>query len=503
MSLSKKEINENEVLYSYAVKQIKKYLDYYNPSKNKNINKYKKPIYGDKSYEKILRKNFIWKNKKKETLPNEPVQFKYCILTSKSKFAKEPAVKKAMEKAKVAELATIDMDIKEALDKSYESWSRVANISFTEVYDYDKADLVVCFYSKNIKKADLNPFTKLPTKGNYKSHSWFNMNNDKFSDKKFLEVNRNIRKAFVHEIGHQLSLIHPSPYDAGDKEKPNYEKSASHFEDSFAYTVMSYFNSSYTGQDFEDLYPSCPVMNDISAVQKLYGLNSSNYPTYIVYGFNSNTGLDYETALHKESKLIFCACPPNIISGKEIEVNRFDFSGFVQDQVINLNEGAFSDVGGLKGNVSIARGCTIHEAIGGRGNDIIIGNNVPKNLEGTAGNNILYSGFGGGTIRGGTGKNTFVYLSGNQSIDSSYDTILDFESGKDKVDLSGFDFGGTGKVKFVERHNFGQPGDAYFIYQSIYNSTSLYIKLGKGMVSDMFMLVFIGIKELTESDFIL
>ncbi|MFP3520841.1 M10 family metallopeptidase C-terminal domain-containing protein, partial [Pseudomonas sp. SIMBA_077] len=66
-----------------------------------------------------------------------------------------------------------------------------------------------------------------------------------------------------------------------------------------------------------------------------------------------------------------------------------DFSGFTQNQKINLTATSFSDVGGLVGNVSIAHGVTVENAIGGSGNDLLIGNAAANILEGGAGNDII------------------------------------------------------------------------------------------------------------------
>ncbi len=58
--------------------------------------------------------------------------------------------------------------------------------------------------------------------------------------------------------------------------------------------------------------------------------------------------------------------------------------GYTANQRINLNEKSFSDVGGLKGNASIAAGVTIENAIGGSGNDVIVGNAANNVLKGGA-----------------------------------------------------------------------------------------------------------------------
>lgn len=99
----------------------------------------------------------------------------------------------------------------------------------------------------------------------------------------------------------------------------------------------------------------------------------------------------------------------------------FDFSGFGQNQRINLNEKAFSDVGGLKGNVSIAAGVTIENAIGGSGNDVLVGNAGDNVLKGGAGDDVLYGGKGADQLWGGAGKDTFVYFAADESTAAAPD----------------------------------------------------------------------------------
>jgi hypothetical protein len=114
-----------------------------------------------------------------------------------------------------------------------------------------------------------------------------------------------------------------------------------------------------------------------------------------------------------------------------------DYSGFSQNQTINLNPETFSNVGPGIGNVSIARGTVIENAIGGSGNDTLIGNSVANVLTGGLGTDTLTGGAGGDTFRG-----TKAGLNG--------DTITDFSAGDAIVitdaSLSGFSFSVSGKT---------------------------------------------------------
>ncbi|WP_202215004.1 M10 family metallopeptidase C-terminal domain-containing protein, partial [Klebsiella pneumoniae] len=94
-------------------------------------------------------------------------------------------------------------------------------------------------------------------------------------------------------------------------------------------------------------YASAPLLDDIMAIQKLYGANYNIRTDDTVYGFDSNTGRDYYSAQNATDKLIFTVWD----GGGNDTLN---FSRYKQDQKISLREGDFSDVGGLTGNVSIA-----------------------------------------------------------------------------------------------------------------------------------------------------
>ncbi len=86
-----------------------------------------------------------------------------------------------------------------------------------------------------------------------------------------------------------------------------------------------------------------------------------------------------------------------------------DFSGYSQNQRINLNEGAFSDVGGLKGMFP-SLPVSPSNAIGGSGNDIIVGNHADNTLKGGAGNDVIYGGAGQDQLWGGDGNDIFCLL---------------------------------------------------------------------------------------------
>ena len=74
----------------------------------------------------------------------------------------------------------------------------------------------------------------------------------------------------------------------------------------------------------------------------------------------------------------------------------------------------------------------IENATGGSGNDVLIGNAAANVLTGNGGNDVLMGREGKDFLSGGAGADKFVFG------DLSKDTVRDFDSGVDTLDLSAF-----------------------------------------------------------------
>jgi serralysin len=202
----------------------------------------------------------------------------------------------------------------------------------------------------------------------------------------------------LHEIGHAIGLSHPAAYNASAGTSITYRANATYYEDSLQYSVMSYFSERETGADFRTdaagprRYSSAPLMDDISAAQRLYGVNTTTRTGDTVYGFNSNTGRLWYSATNELSALVFCAWDAG-------GIDTFDFSGYLNNgQIIDLRQGCFSSVGGLVGNVSIALGAVIENAIGGNGSDTFRGNSANNRFTPNAGTDVVDGGLGTDTV---------------------------------------------------------------------------------------------------------
>jgi serralysin len=206
----------------------------------------------------------------------------------------------------------------------------------------------------------------------------------------------------VHELGHAIGLEHPSDYNVSAGVTVTYAQDASYYEDDRQYTVMSYFSEANTGASYGGSYPAAPQLDDIAAAQLLYGPNMATRTGDTVYGFNANADEPWFIATSGDTHLVFAVWDAG---GNDT----FDFSGYSQNQLIDLRAGNFSNVGGLVGNVAIAQNVTIENAVGGSGSDIIHGNLAANYEQGGAGNDTLDGGFGGrDTLFGGPGDDSIM-----------------------------------------------------------------------------------------------
>lgn len=229
----------------------------------------------------------------------------------------------------------------------------------------------------------------------------------------------------VHEVGHMLGLGHGGPYD-GVVDVLTQQFSA---YDTKLWTLMSYispttpakYSDSYpvTGTDWGTTadgwayQPLTPMMLDILAIQRLYGVATTGPLSSggQVFGFNANiegyVGRFYDFHINTNPIVTLWDGGLN---------NTLDLSGFTQDAVVNLTPGTFSSAGGKVNNIGIDVHTIIETAIGGSGNDRLTASNVASKLFGGIGDDILIGGAGNDSLSGGPDADTIYFGTGRSVL---------------------------------------------------------------------------------------
>lgn len=232
-------------------------------------------------------------------------------------------------------------------------------------------------------------------------------------------------ETYIHEIGHALGLAHGGNYNgSADYGVDNY-----YVNDGLAWSIMSYMqaeNDEFAGGgnwntflDASFRYMVTPQIADIIAIQYLYGPHTGAFTGDTTYGFNANTGnTALDTVVNEGALAAFTIYD----SGG---VDTMDFSGYGGAQIISLLTESMSSVLGGRHNVSVARGVTVENAIGGSGADTVLGNSANNVLDGGAGDDVLtgnngddrlIGGLGADTLTGGGGIDTADYATSNAGV---------------------------------------------------------------------------------------
>jgi hypothetical protein len=196
--------------------------------------------------------------------------------------------------------------------------------------------------------------------------------------------------ALMHEVGHALGLTHSF-------EAPIILAEA---EDSYQYTLMSYtehpfsgYIKNLSGEDwvYYDVQPQTPMLYDMAAIQYLYGAN-----------------LDYRTG---DDLYSFDPQEPFLLTIWDAGgIDTLSVANFTQGCLLDLRAGHFSSImidnsalpdylqveqltyDGTD-NLAIAFGVTLENALGGSGDDVLIGNQADNLLDGGEGlDTAIYEG---------------------------------------------------------------------------------------------------------------
>ena len=350
-----------------------------------------------------------------------------------------------------------------------ETWEMVADIDFVEV---SSGEMITA------DDEDSGAFAYFPNSGSTSagvelnvSTGWLSSSGTKLDTYSF--------QTYIHEFGHAIGLNHQGAYNYTGS-PITYENDADFTNDSWQLSVMSYFSQSEnTATNASFAYVTTAQMADIMAVQDLYGAAGAGSVTdgNTTYGRGSNLGnyLDeifaaWETGQSNAN-----------IGGNRVAVTLYDAGGIDTIDLgylasneaanIDLNGGAFSNIGNDIGTLGIAVGTVIENLETGAGNDTITGNaaansitsgNGADTVDAAAGNDSVWGGNGQDTLLGGTGNDN---LYGGDANDSLYggtqgdrleggagDDTIEGGDGRDTAIL------GDGNDVFIDNTQTGRHG---------------------------------------------
>ncbi len=270
---------------------------------------------------------------------------------------------------------------------------------------------------------------------------WFNKG---YSDLQTPVIGRHGFLTYIHEIGHSIGLDHMGDYNGTGDWTP------SSYQDSTVLSVMSYFGpnwgsgsangeglvqwADWVGSNGVLYSPQTPMLNDIMAIQAMYGVETTTRTGDSTYGFNSTLGT-VSGGLYDFTQNL----QPIMCLFDSAGNDTLDLSGWSTSSSISLVPGTFCSGNSMTNNISIAYTCVIENAVGGAGADIVVGNAYNNHLDGGAGNDTLTGGLGDDTIIGGADSDIAVYSGDFESFSISYDdgsaafTISSAAEGTDTV----------------------------------------------------------------------
>ena len=296
-------------------------------------------------------------------------------------------------------------------------WSHFANINFVQTSDTQTNVGDIRFALSTKLPTGTAAWAYYPSTNPAGGDVWFNT--------KYFNLGRNAINAgdydyltILHELGHALGLKHTFS-------TPN---AAPLSVDNYFYSIMAYTASPWSAhqKNYASFYPTTPMYYDLVAIEALYGQRSYNTGNnaYVFYD-----GVKYWQAIN--------------------DTGGSDYIQYVgaENVTINLNPGTFSTLseaiqfqkagGGYvysKATVTIGPNVWIESAVGGNGNDTLIGNNYGNGLYGQNGNDLLIGNFGNDYLSTGIGYDTVRFSTAPNSV-TNHDTVSDYNPAYDTIQL--------------------------------------------------------------------
>jgi serralysin len=316
-----------------------------------------------------------------------------------------------------------------AIAKILNNYSAVANLQFSKVTESSSTSGIIRYAETNAISTGMTYYPSTMDRG---GDAWFNQSNHYYDNP---VMGNYAYELMIHETGHALGLKHPQDVFGSFGLLPS-------AHDALPYTVMSY--RSYVGGPMNytaaaTSYPQTLMMDDIRALQTLYGANYTTNSGNTVYSWSPTTGAECINGVAQTTPAgnkIFMT----VWDGGGTDT--YDFSNYTTGVNVDLNPGGWTKTSSTQlaclasghnapGNIANAylfqnnAASLIENATGGSGADVINGNQANNSLKGGPGNDIL---------NGCAGTDTAVYsglstdYKWTQNSDATW-TVTDLRAG--------------------------------------------------------------------------